>query len=126
MEEIPHRKHRATTMVQFPGMAADYGPAEMALGATLEDFPANNSISVAWLAEPVQACRDLNVPFGFLLTNRELVIFHLITIEDKPLIANRGGNGATALGSAQLTFGPPHGRTGGIIITAACRAHSGG
>ncbi|KAI0489659.1 hypothetical protein F4859DRAFT_523583 [Xylaria cf. heliscus] len=37
-----------------------------------------------WLAQPVQACLGLNIPFGFLLTNRELIIFQLVRMEDEP------------------------------------------
>ncbi|KAI0551156.1 hypothetical protein F4679DRAFT_182854 [Xylaria curta] len=36
----------------------------------------------SWLAQPVQACLDFGIPFGFLLTNKEPILFQIIRMDE--------------------------------------------
>ncbi|OAA36997.1 hypothetical protein NOR_07273 [Metarhizium rileyi] len=43
----------------------------------------------SWLAQPIQSCLDLKISLGFLLTNVELVLFHLIKLPSQNSQTNR-------------------------------------
>ncbi|KAI3316573.1 hypothetical protein HD806DRAFT_424638 [Xylariaceae sp. AK1471] len=45
-------------------------------------LPGTIGIYESWLAQPVQCCIDLNIPIGFVLTNVEVVFFHLCKLPD--------------------------------------------
>ncbi|KAI0192420.1 hypothetical protein F4808DRAFT_377166 [Astrocystis sublimbata] len=52
-------------------------------------LPGTSGCFEPWLAQPVQCCMDKDVPFGFVLTNREIVLFQLVRENDDLVPAQR-------------------------------------
>lgn len=61
------------TIGEFKQKDVEFTDVESVLPGTLGCYE-------SWLAQPVQCCLDLGISLGFLLTNVELVIFHLIKL----------------------------------------------
>ncbi|KAF2972908.1 hypothetical protein GQX73_g531 [Xylaria multiplex] len=53
-----------------------------------ESFLPGTNCYESWLVQPSQCCMDLDIPFGFLLTNYEIVFFHLPWSKSTPLLAS--------------------------------------
>ncbi|KAG8404902.1 hypothetical protein J3459_018336 [Metarhizium acridum] len=61
------------TIGEFKQKDVEFTDEESVLPGTLSCYE-------SWLAQPVQCCLDLRISLGFLLTNIELVIFHLVKL----------------------------------------------
>lgn len=66
-------------------MAIAIGDAKVKRFVGSEDkiLPGTVSCYESWLAQAVQCCIDLDIPLGFVVTNVEIVFFHVLKVEEE-------------------------------------------